>query len=61
MTLGSKIWNALPEKVKSETSYKSLRNTLIYGLDPNVDEHIQIPLQLNTSQSYYRNFGNTKI
>ena len=35
MTLGPKIWNALPEKIKSET--KSLRNTLIYGLDPHVD------------------------
>ena len=33
MTLGPKIWNALPQKIKSETSYKSSRNTLSYGLD----------------------------
>ena len=37
MTLSPKIWNALPENIKPETSYKSVRNTLIYGLDPNVD------------------------
>ena len=37
ITLGPKIWNALPEKIKSEHHIKSLRNTLIYGLDPNAD------------------------
>ena len=37
MTVGPKIWNALPEKIESsETSYKSLKGTLIYGLGPNV-------------------------
>ena len=37
MTLDPKIWNALPEKIKSKHHIKYLRNTLIYGLDPNVD------------------------
>ena len=39
MTLGPKMWNALPEKIKSEHHIKNLRNTLIYGygLDPNAD------------------------
>ena len=37
MTLGPKIWNALPEKSNLKRHVKRLRNTLIYGLDPNVD------------------------
>ena len=37
MTLDPKIWNTLPEKANLKHQiYKSLRNTLIYGLDPNV-------------------------
>ena len=33
MTLGPKIWNALPEKIKSETSYKKFKEyiDLLFG------------------------------
>ena len=35
--LGPKIWNKLPENIKSETRIKSLRNILTFGLGLNVD------------------------
>ena len=37
MTLGPKIWNALPEKIKSETSYKKFKEYIDLWFGPNVD------------------------
>ena len=37
MTLGPKTWNALPEKIKSETSYKKFKEHIDLWFGPNVD------------------------
>ena len=34
MTLGPKIWNALPEKIKSETSYKIFKEYIDLWFGP---------------------------
>ena len=34
MTLGPKIWNALPEKIKSETSYKTFKEYIDLWFGP---------------------------
>ena len=35
MTLGPKIWNALPENIKSETSYKKFKEYIDLWFGPN--------------------------
>ena len=37
MTLGPKIWNALPENIKSERSYKKFKEYIDLWFEPNVD------------------------
>ena len=34
MRLGTKIWNALPEKIKSETSYKKFKEYIDLWFGP---------------------------
>ena len=45
MTLGPKIWNALPEKIKSETSYKKFKEY--------IDLWFGAKCRCNICQSFY--------
>ena len=49
MTLGPKIWNVLPEKIKSETSYKMLKEYIDILFGPkcwcNIEYFIKLPPQ----------------
>ena len=49
MTLGPKIWNALPEEIKSETSYKKFKEYIDLWLGPKCRCNICKSLQLNIS------------